>query len=63
MTGRLLAPDAHALALDPEPVPADDVVAGAPETGTRALGDLGGVEVGVWEITSALRKVYVAVSV
>ena len=63
MTGRLLAPDAHALALAPEPLPAGDVVAGSPLTGIRPLGDLGGVEVGVWEITSRLRKVYVAPSV
>lgn len=51
MTERLLAADAHALALDLEPVPADDVVDGAPRTATRPLGELGGVEVGVWEIS------------
>lgn len=51
MTERLLALDAHALALDPEPVPADDVVAGSPQTATHPLGEVGGVEVGVWEIS------------
>lgn len=43
-----------ALALEPkfEPVPADQVVEGAPQTGTAELGGVGEVEVGVWELTA-----------
>jgi uncharacterized cupin superfamily protein len=32
--------------------PAEQVVHGSPTTGVRALGEVGGVEVGVWEITA-----------
>lgn len=37
--------------LDHEPVPAEQVLEGAPTTGSRTLDDSLGVEVGVWEIT------------
>lgn len=46
--------DAAALALDHEPVPADQVVAGAPTTGYAPLdepGAGGAGELGVWEMT------------
>ena len=47
---RLLAPDAIHLLLDHEP--AEQVVDGTPTIGVCALGALGGVEVGVWEMTA-----------
>lgn len=34
-----------------EPIAPEDVVEGSPSAGSRALTTLGGVEVGVWEIT------------
>jgi uncharacterized cupin superfamily protein len=43
--------DAGALALTHEPLPADEVVDGAPTTAVHELATLGGVEVGVWEMT------------
>ncbi len=43
--------DALALALAHEPLPASEVVAGTPTTASVALSALGGVEVGVWEMT------------
>ena len=39
------------LELTHEPVPTDQVVTGSPRTGTAALTDFLGVEVGVWEMT------------
>lgn len=35
-----------------EPVPSDQVLAGAPTSGHRSLASVHGVEVGVWEITA-----------
>jgi uncharacterized cupin superfamily protein len=59
--------DAAALPLEHEPVPADQVVAGAPTTGYAALdepgtGEGGGAgELGVWEMTpGAMRDTEVA---
>lgn len=43
--------DVFALPLAHSPLPADEVVAGAPATASVALSSLGGVEVGVWEMT------------
>lgn len=37
--------------LDREPVPADQRVDGAPSTGAVTLGEFGGLEVGIWEMT------------
>ncbi|MGB3480615.1 MAG: cupin domain-containing protein [Mycobacterium sp.] len=34
-----------------QPVPADQTVSGAPSTGTRALVDFDGLELGIWEMT------------
>jgi hypothetical protein len=42
---------ALAVELELAPVPADQVVAGAPSTGSLALGRFGGREYGVWEMT------------
>ena len=52
--GRLVAStiaDAASVALEHEPVPADQVVSGAPTTGHLVLDDDGGRVVGVWEMT------------
>jgi uncharacterized protein len=48
--------DAAALPLAHAPLPASDVVSGSPTTATVALGEIrgveiGGVEIGVWEMT------------
>lgn len=43
--------DAGTLALTHEPLPADEVLAGAPTTAVHELATIGGVEVGVWEMT------------
>lgn len=50
----LLAVDVQHLALDHEAVATEDVVAGVPTTGLTALHSDGGVEVGVWEISSGV---------
>ncbi len=42
---------ALALELDYSDVPAGQVVAGAPRVGVESLGDFGGREYGVWEMT------------
>lgn len=55
MAGALLAAatalDAASVPLEHVALPADHVLEGAPSTGSAVLGELGGVEVGVWEIT------------
>lgn len=43
--------DADALALDHEPLPAEEVLAGSPTTAVHELATLGGIEVGIWEMT------------
>lgn len=43
--------NATAVDLAHEPVPADQSVSGEPNTGTRALVDFDGLEVGIWEMT------------
>ncbi len=37
--------------LDREQVPADQSLGGAPSTGAATLGEFGGLEVGIWEMT------------
>lgn len=43
--------DAGALALDHEPLPAEEVLAGSPTTAVHELATLGRIEVGIWEMT------------
>jgi uncharacterized cupin superfamily protein len=43
--------DAASLALECEPLRADQVVDGSPATGFAQLGEFGGAEIGVWEHT------------
>ena len=49
---RLLSPDVSGHALPHEPLPEDDVVAGAPTAAVVTLAELGGTEVGLWEMTA-----------
>lgn len=49
---RLLAIDAHQIRLEPLDLDPADVVGGTPSAGLRALADLGGNEIGVWELTT-----------
>lgn len=42
--------------LDREPLPPDTVVSGAPTAGSRVIQTLGGVEVGVWEMTTGTAR-------
>lgn len=48
-SGHLLSRDAFSAPLPHEPAP--HTVAGEPTTGIATLGAVGGVEVGIWEIT------------
>ncbi|WEK60971.1 MAG: cupin domain-containing protein [Candidatus Microbacterium colombiense] len=43
--------DAAGVTLTHEPLPAEEVRQGNPTTGTQALAALGGVEIGIWEMT------------
>ncbi|GGM61721.1 cupin domain-containing protein [Microbacterium saperdae] len=43
--------DAVALPLAHEPLPAAEVLAGSPTTAVHALTEMGGVEIGIWEMT------------
>lgn len=43
--------DAGALALAHEPLPAEEVLAGSPTTAVQELATLGGIEIGIWEMT------------
>jgi uncharacterized protein len=53
---RLLSPDVLADPLDHAPIPADDVVAGSPTAAVLALDTVGGVEVGVWEMSEGTAR-------
>lgn len=44
------------MALELEPLPPGDVISGAPAAGSRTLGRLGSVEVGVWEMTAGAAR-------
>lgn len=56
MPQRLLADDVTRLPLDHEPLPAADVVDGDPTTGVQPLGTVGGVDVGVWEMSAGTAR-------
>ena len=51
MPSHLLSLDVATVPLAHEPLPADDVVDGAPTAGVVTLANVDGVEVGVWEMT------------
>jgi len=48
----LLHPDVSAMPLADLPLDRESVVAGAPKASTAELAGLGGLEIGVWEITA-----------
>lgn len=56
MPSRLLSPDVTSTALEHEPLPAHEVVAGAPTAAVRTLSAVGPVEVGVWEMTEGTAR-------
>ncbi len=56
MPQRLLADDVTRLPLDHEPLPAEEVVDGDPTAAVQALGTVGGVEVGVWEMSAGTAR-------
>ena len=56
MTDRLLSPDLMGHPLDHEPLPPADVVSGHPTAAVATLGRLGGLEVGVWEMTEGTAR-------
>ncbi len=56
MPQRLLADDVTRLPLDHEPLPAEEVVDGDPTAAVQTLGTLGGVEVGVWEMSAGTAR-------
>jgi uncharacterized protein len=56
MTERLIAPDLTTLPLVHEPLPADEVVEGAPTAAVRTLAALGDVELGVWEMSAGTAR-------
>lgn len=47
---------AGSLFVEHEPVAPDQVVEGHPHTGTGTLGQFGGLEVGVWEMTPGVMR-------
>ena len=53
---RLLSADLMTHPLDHEPLPPRDVVDGDPTAAVATLGGLGGVEVGVWEMTEGTAR-------
>ncbi|KHL18788.1 hypothetical protein CLV56_2222 [Mumia flava] len=48
---RVLSPDVRSHPLESDELDPSDVVAGAPATASAGLAELGGIEVGIWEIT------------
>jgi uncharacterized cupin superfamily protein len=53
---RLLGSDLLARDLGHRPLPADEVVAGSPTAAVRALAEVSGVEVGMWEMTEGTAR-------
>lgn len=53
---RILAVDLLHGALAHEPLPVEEVDAGTPSTGIVELGAVGGVEVGIWEMTEGVAR-------
>ncbi|BBY59398.1 cupin domain-containing protein [Mycolicibacterium sarraceniae] len=47
---------AATLWLEHEPAPADQAVTGDPHTGVAELGEFGGLQVGVWEMTPGVMR-------
>lgn len=56
MPQRLLADDVTRLPLAHEALPAEEVVDGDPTAAVQTLGTVGGVEVGVWEMSAGTAR-------
>ena len=56
MTERILGADLLSVPLDHAPLPADEVLSGTPTTGTAPLGELGAVQVGLWEMSEGVAR-------
>ena len=56
MPSHLLSPDVTTAPLAHEPLPADDVVVGSPTAAVATLGEVGGTEVGVWEMSEGTAR-------
>ena len=54
--GRVLVGDAVGVRLEHEALPSEDVVEGDPTTATLPLGEIGGAQVGLWEITAGTAR-------
>ena len=53
---RLLSPDVATTTLDHEPLPAEEVEVGSPTAAVLTLDTVGGVEVGLWEMTEGTAR-------
>lgn len=53
---RVLLDDAFGVPLEHAALPSSDVVAGAPTTATLPFAEVGGTEVGLWEITAGTSR-------
>ncbi len=53
---RLLSPDVATAALGHEPLPPGEVVEGSPTAAVATLGSVGGVEVGLWEMSEGTAR-------
>ena len=53
---RLLSPDVATHALEHEPLPADDVLEGEPTAAVSSLAEVGGIGVGLWEMSAGTAR-------
>ena len=56
MSDRLLSPDLLAHPLAHSPLAAEDVVTGSPTAAVATLAGIGGVEIGVWEMSEGTAR-------
>lgn len=56
MTQRVLGADVFAAPVDHQPLPPDEVDEGSPSTGVLEFGRVGGVDVGIWEMTEGIAR-------
>jgi uncharacterized protein len=55
-SARVLGADLLTSPLPHEPLPVDDVIAGAPTAGTHPLAELGDLEIGLWEMSAGAAR-------
>ena len=53
---RLLSPDVATHALEHEPLPADEVLEGAPTAAVSSLAEVAGIGVGLWEMSAGTAR-------